>query len=91
MTCTHEIKHGAVVTVITTTGHCQLCELDRLTQLSVAVSRWRRAKCPTPHGSATYACDGENHIQGCPVLVLWQDVIAAHNKLDPNLEHGKEP
>ena len=61
-------------------------EVRRLREMRDCLSRWRRAKCPPPPAGA---CDGENHAEGCPVLVLWQDVIASHNVLDPNLERGR--
>ena len=68
---------------------CVVRELRRLRELRDNFCRWRRGTC-SRENIKSGSCDGEtNHASDCPVLVLWQDVIAAHNKLDPKLERGE--
>ncbi len=64
-----------------------------LLELRDMMSRYRRARCEAwsmVEGEVQH-CDGENHLEDCPVEIAWQDVLAAHNVLDPNLEHGLVP
>lgn len=62
-----------------------------LKELCNLVSAWRATRCP--HASAAVAarregvpwelCDGDNHVEDCPVEIALQEVLAIHNKLVP--------
>lgn len=58
-------------------------------QLIEAVKAWREERClyaraypPGRAGSDDSLCDGDNHLEECPVECARQDLIAAHNKVE---------
>jgi hypothetical protein len=55
----------------------------QLVALYDAVTAWRDAKCliTRPHVAGEEVCEGDNHLENCPVELARQDVIDAHNKV----------
>jgi hypothetical protein len=63
--------------------------IQRLEELAKLVGAWRSARCIDPaHGSMNdVECDGDNHVETCPVELARQNMIAAHNALgSPGME-----
>jgi len=53
-------------------------------QLIDAVKAWRETPCLYAHppGRDGELCDGDNHLEECPVERARQDLLAAHNKVE---------
>lgn len=61
-----------------------LCEpaVASMGELARLVGVWRSARCVPPGASQNdVECDGDNHVERCPVELARQDVVAAHNAL----------
>jgi len=53
-------------------------------QLIDAIKAWREASClyARPPGHDGELCDGDNHLEECPVERARQDLLAAHDKVE---------
>ena len=81
------LKWNTRVDLVTVDG----MSVRALKELCDTVTAWRATRCP--HASAAVAarragvpwdlCDGDNHVEDCPVQNALDEVLAAHNVLVP--------